>query len=340
MAFGVYTPIIKEGDDLESIILESLPKLQNGDIIGITESVVARAAGLYITVDDIANDIKSKYGKSPSLILACPIYSRNRFAMILKGIARACKKVIIDMPGHDEVGNPSGVNPFTGIDIKEYYKSICESEKCKFELYSTSRSINKAGILYCGLRDFGNREFGSFPSYTLADICSDKNPDFGVLGSNKATEEKLKLFPTKAIAQKLCDSLQEKIFQTTEKSVEVMVYGDGCFKDPIVGIWEFADPVTSPGYTKGLEGTPNELKLKALADDKFSNLTGSELTYAIKDEIQHKDSNLVGKMSSQGTTPRRKIDLLASLMDLISGSGDAGTPVVIVRDYNRNYANS
>lgn len=357
ISMGIKCPIIREGDDLIKIVTESVIDavgisfnenypleylLNDKDIIGITESVIARAAGLYVTVDEIAEDIINKFGKDKTIVIANPIYSRNRFSMILKGIARAAKKIILYMPDYDEVGNPSGINPFTGVDIKEYYKEIIESEKAVCTIHDWDIG-NEADtmyqdlypVIYCGLHDY-NKWKKTSDFITLADICADKNPDFGLLGTNKATEERLKLFPTKAEAKRVCEGVKKEIMKMSGKNVIVMSYGDGCYKDIDAGIWECADPVTSPGYTDEelLNSTPNEIKVKAFADDKYKDLSGQELEDAIKNEINlHKGNNLKGNMTSQGTTPRRYVNLLASLMDLTSGSGSRCTPVILVQNY-------
>ena len=368
ISMGIHCPIIREGDDLQQIVIDSIlrtTELEDGDVIGITESVVARSQGNYVTVDEIAAETERLFGKLPIIQLYEPIYSRNRFAIILKGIARACSAVIITMPEYDEVGNPRGVNPWTGVNIMDYYKKICKEERCdciidydgvKFDdderkLYiSLQKEIELEGsnILICNLHHFhekklellaASKEFGidSLTIHTLDEyfpgMCG-----YGLLGSNKATEEKVKLFPNITKAKDFVDTLQNKIFKLTGKLVQCMVYGDGAFKDPSAEIWEFADPVTTPAYTIGLEGSPNEIKIKAFADDKFAELNGEELEEAIKKEIASKKSDLKGEMTSQGTTPRRYIDLLASLMDLTSGSGDKGTPVVLVKNYFKNYS--
>lgn len=351
---GIECPIIREGDNLIDVIVNNVldsvkvqvksAAWQNGpqfmyniedkDIIGITESVVARAAGQFITVDDIAADIEKKFGKDATICLLNPIYSRNRFSMILKGIARAAKKLIIIMPDYDEVGNPRGVNPFTGVDIGEYYDEICASENCQHAIVdgiSDSDFMHCKNMIDCQLHDFTRHSTVDSHWYSLADICSDKSPDWGLLGTNKATEEKLKLFPSKAECQRVCEEVKSRIKEVTGKDVIVCVYGDGAFKDPVGGIWEFADPVTMPGYTDAdiIESTPNEVKLKSLIDSSVSN---AEVRKRIEmQRLQQK--NLVGKMSSMGTTPRIYRDLLASLMDLTSGSGDRCTPVVLVQNY-------
>ena len=379
ISMGIKAPIIREGDNLTDIVINSVLEatwnghtnkydLNDRDIIGITESVVARAQGNYVTVDEIAEDIKKKFNNPDVIVVEKPIYSRNRFSMILKAIARAASKgIVLIMPEFDEVGNPSGINPWTGVDIKEYYNDICTKENKKVTIYNDMYDFfeedlspydDKTGFLYCGLHDYEewvkmnifinelipSDDIRSRSNYlTLADICSDKC-EYGLLGSNKATEEKLKLFPNKKKAQKLVEEIQKIIFNKIGKKLEVFVYGDGAFKSPSNGvpgssIWEFADPVVSPAYTSGLEGSPNEIKIKAFADDKFKNLSGKELEDAIKNEIREKDKNLVGNMASQGTTPRRYTDLLGSLCDLTSGSGDKGTPIIVIKNYFNNYSN-
>ena len=337
---GLIAPIIREGDNLAEIVtdtvLNSIDNIEHGDIIGITESVVARAEGNYVTVDEVVEDIKKVLNNPNRIYLYNPIYSRNRFAIILKAFARAAKDdVSIYMPDVDEVGNLRENHPFTGLDYAKYYKSIVESEgkTCTIDYNNSDSCIYGATAINCSVHPIYK---DSVIQTTLKDFCKDKC-EYGLLGSNKASEEKLKLFPSKKYAEHLVHSIQEDIFAKTNTAVHVMVYGDGCFKDPVGGIWEFADPVTSPAYTKGLEGTSNELKLKNIADEKYANLNGKELEEAIKEDIQNKDNNLKGNMTSQGTTPRRYVDLLASLMDLTSGSGDKGTPIVYVKRYFENY---
>ena len=370
ISMGIKTPIIREGDDLVKITIDSVldvTKLEekmrqpapnvkglvriegeydydinDKDVSGITESVVARASGNYVTVEEIANELR-KYRQEVIVVLN-PIYSRNRFSMILKAIAKAAgKAVYIYMPEFDEVGNPSGVNQFTGVNMREYYKELVEAEGKECSIYDDSswngNKFKYCLTIYCGLHDYEQwkSDYGDDTHITLGDICSDKC-EYGLLGNNKATDEKLKLFPDKKSAQTLVEAVQREIAHKTGKIVEVMVYGDGCFKDPVGGIWEFADPIASPAYTSGLEGRPNEIKIKAFADDKFSDLRGVELDEAIKNEIKNKAIDLKGNMSSQGTTPRRYVDLLASLMDLTSGSGDKGCPIVLVKNYFKSYA--
>lgn len=345
---GLKCGIIREGDNIVDIVTNSVLEntwdtfknrylLKEKDIICITESVVARSAGLYVTVNEIAEDIRRKFGENPEITLIAPIYSRNRFSMILKGIARAAKKVTILMPEFDEVGNPSGVNRFTGVNIKDYYIELCHKEDCYCLIMDYNmREVGKWGEnwIYCGLHDYEN--WGRHPylekitCYTLADICSDKNPDFGLLGTNKATEEKLKLFPTKELATSVCEKIKKKIYEYTGTNVIVCCYGDGAFKDPVGGIWEFADPTTMPGYTDAdiIESTPNELKLKAFIDESKND---DELKKNLEEASIEK--NLVGKMSAMGTTPRLYRDLIASLADLTSGSGNRQTPIIWIQNY-------
>ena len=382
-SIGIKLPILKEGDNLEKEVVNAVLNatlldvrwetledptekigysinkvkeydLHDKDVIGITESLVARLQGNYVTLDEIAEEIKTKYNNPKNIFILNPIYSRNRFSMILKALARAASDyVIITMPDHDEVGNPSGVNQFTGVDIESYYYDIIHEEGCNAQFIKDNYFNNgftglclpfdneDSLIIYCGLHNYKGikEQYHIYNNFiTLADICSDKC-EYGLLGSNKATEEKIKLFPNAVKATNLVYDIQNEILKKTGKKVEVMVYGDGCFKDPLGGIWEFADPVVSPAFTDGLIGRPNEIKIKAFADDKFKDLSKSELTKAIKKEIKSKESNLVGNMASQGTTPRRYVDLLGSLMDLTSGSGDKGTPVVLVQNYFNNYSN-
>lgn len=356
-AKGITCPIIREGDDLLPIIVDSVLAaasstdgthydLYEKDIIGITESIVARSQGNYATINDIAADIEAKFGKDATLFVVNPIYSRNRFAVILRGIARAAKSVCLVMPDVDEVGNVLHNHPFTRMNYDLFYKEICESENTECHIYpdfataTEKESINpaNANVITCELHDYENkkRQYTSQHVSTLADILSDKCR-YGVLGSNKADEETLKLFPKHQESQILVERIRQEILERTGVNVIVCIYGDGCFKDPVGGIWEFADPVSMPAYTHAelIESTPNELKVKALADDKFKGLMGEELTKAIEKEIQEKENNLMGSMQSQGTTPRLYRDLLASLMDLVSGSGDRCTPIVLVQNYFR-----
>ncbi len=385
---GLRAPIISTGDDLAKIVTDCVMQaVENGDfavrdrdIVAITESIVARTQGNYVTVEDIAADVKEKFG-GETVGVIFPILSRNRFSVCLKGIASGCKKVImmLSYPG-DEVGNnlvspdkldESGVNPysdvldikqyreafgyekhpFTGMDYVEFYKELVEGcgAEIEFVFANDPRVILNytKNVLNCDIHTRARtkrilRAAGAEKVFGMDDIMSAPrgnsgyNPQYGLLGSNKSTEEKIKLFPREC--QDLVEDIQSRLMEKTGKLVEVMVYGDGAFKDPVGKIWELADPVVSPAYTAGLEGTPNELKLKYLADNDFAGLTGEELQKAIKARIAEKDdTSLVGNMVSQGTTPRRLTDLIGSLCDLTSGSGDKGTPFVYIQGYFDNY---
>ena len=384
---GVRAPIIRNGDDLAKIVTESVFEasrdagfeIQNRDIIGMTEAIVARAQGNYASVDDIAADVRSKFPEGTVGVIF-PILSRNRFAICLKGIARGAKKVVLMLSyPSDEVGNhlisvdamdEKGVDPyrdvldvkkyrelfgyekhrFTGVDYVEYYDSLIRGEgaECEIIFANNPRAIldYTDAVLNCDIHTRQRtkrilKSAGAKTVYGMDEILTESvngsgyNEEYGLLGSNKATEEQVKLFPRDC--QTLVEDIQKRILDATGKLVEVMVYGDGAFKDPIGKIWELADPVVSPAYTAGLEGTPNELKLKYLADNDFAALSGEELKAAIKSEIQKKDSNLVGNMASEGTTPRRLTDLIGSLCDLTSGSGDQGTPIIYIQGYFDNY---
>lgn len=374
-SIGIKLPIIREGDNLTNIVVYAILNatavynngydfsndtpfwydINNKDVIGITESIVARAQGNYVTIDDIVQFL-DKMNITKNLILYSPIMSRNRFSMILKAFARYADSISIVLDGYfDEQGNPNfGINQFTGVDIQKYYKELAAKENCGLE-FITNALYPLIDKQWKGIK-FGETFIDcrchpeEADQLTLKDIMctsvtrkdgsvSGYNEDYGLLGSNKATDEKLKLFPRKEESQKLVEAIQREFYDIIGVRTEVMVYGDGCFKDPVGGIWEFADPVVSPAYTKGLEGTPNEIKIKAFADDEFAKLEGKELEDAIKEKISNKDKDLVGKMASQGTTPRRYVDLLGSLMDLTSGSGDKGTPVVLIKNYFNNYSN-
>ena len=385
---GIRMPIIKEGDNLADIVVENLLlasrnepfPIKDRDVIAITESVVARSQGNYASIDDIATDVHNKFGDGP-LGVIFPILSRNRFSILLKGMARGVKKIIVMLSyPSDEVGNAlltydeldaKGVNPysdvltlkqyrelfgkkvheFTGVDYIDYYKELIENEGCEAEIIFANQA--KAildytkKVLTCDIHTRARtkrilKEKGAEIVFGMDDILaapingSGYNEKYGIFGSNKATEETVKLFPR--AAQELVLDIQKQILEKTGKHVEVMVYGDGAFKDPQGKIWELADPVVSPFFTEGLRGTPNELKLKYLADNEFKNLKGEELKAAIREKIKEKEGNLVGKMASEGTTPRQLTDLIGSLCDLTSGSGDKGTPVVLVQDYFTNYS--
>ena len=366
-SMGIVAPFVREGDDIVKIATDAIleatedgKEIREMDVYGLTESIVARSAGLYVSVDDIAEDIRKKYGEDTSIIIYNMIYSRNRFSMILKGIARGAKKIIMAITPFDEVGNPCGVNPFTGVDIEEYYREIVEGEGCAFvpvhiqadfkirgslsdfkSVLLQERAANP-GLLNCGLHDYDPKtpEYLGLSivrkSYTLSDICADKNPDFGLLGTNKATEERLKLFPTRELAARVCREVRLRIKEKTGKNVVVMVYGDGCFHSPAIpGVYgssinEFADPVSwlSDEYgTEILSRTPNEIKLKALIDKSASDAE-------VRKMLNSNDGkDLKGKMRAMGTTPRHFGDLLASLMDLTTGSGSRCTPIVRIEGY-------
>ena len=386
---GIRCPIIRQGDDLGSIVAESVLlaaesegfALRDRDVIAMTESIVARAQGNYASVDDIAADVKAKLGGGTVGVIF-PILSRNRFAICLRGIAKGAKKIVLMLSyPSDEVGNSlatydiidaAGINPycdvlnleryrevfgvqkleFTGVDYVQYYADLIKECGAEVEIIfanqpkaildytdcvltcdihtreRTKRLLKEAGAkIVCGLDDI----------LTAPVNGSGCNEKYGLLGSNKSTEDTVKLFPRDC--QGLVLDIQKKVLDKTGKHVEVMVYGDGAFKDPKGKIWELADPVVSPAFTDGLIGTPNELKLKYLADNDFANLSGEELKAAISESIRKKDGQLVGNMAAQGTTPRQLTDLIGSLCDLTSGSGDKGTPVVLVQGYFDNYTN-
>lgn len=382
---GIRTPIIKENDDLANIVVNSLMaakesegfEFKDKDIVAITEAVVGISEGNYVTVDDIASDVQNKF-PSRNIGVVYPILSRNRFSMILKGIARGMDKItmLLSFPA-DEVGNNildeetldnskynlssvisekeykeifgTFVHPFTGINMVDFYRDLIKSENCEVEFVFANNPkeiLNYTNdVLSCDIHTRYRTkkmltEAGARTVYGLYEIMSEPvngsgfNPNYGLLGSNKSTEERVKLFPK--TGDKLVLDIQNKLKELTGKTIEVMVYGDGAFKDPVGHIWELADPVVSPAYTSGLEGTPNEIKLKYISDNKFANLKGDELKEAIKEEIKKKDSDLKGNMLSQGTTPRRLTDLIGSLCDLTSGSGDKGTPVVFIQGYFDN----
>jgi len=355
---GIKCPLIKKGDNLSEIVVDSVLDatlkyyaypyhedtfydISNNDIIGITESVVARSQGNYVTIDEVAENIKFVMNSPEEITIYNCIYSRNRFAMILKAIARAAKKKVrIYMPAVDEVGNVRSGHKFTGVNYDNYFKDIVESEgkECIIFPWEYTEDNTEQNVINCCLHDYIESKRNYPNIFTLLDFCSDKC-EYGLLGSNKSSEEVLKLFPSHEGAQLVCDTVKSIIKEKTGKDVIVCVYGDGCFKDPVGGIWEFADPVTMPAYTNPeiIESTPNEIKLKAYLDDNFKDKTGDELAECVKNAIKEKKSNLVGNMASQGTTPRKYRDLLASLMDLTSGSGDKGTPVILIKNYFTNY---
>ncbi len=384
---GIRAPIIRQGDDISQIVVDSVLAaaqsdgfaIRDRDVVAVTEAVVARAQGNYATTEQIAKDIRQKFGGG-TLGVVFPILSRNRFAMCLKGVARGAEKIVLMLSyPSDEVGNhivsldaldEKGVNPwadvlteqqfrelfgparhtFTGVDYIAYYKELIESCGCQAEvvLANDCRAILSytKRVLCCDIHTRARskrllQSAGAEIVYCLDEILSQPvdgsgcNEQYGLLGSNKATEESVKLFPRDCVP--VVEAIQKGILERTGKRVEVMIYGDGAFKDPVGKIWELADPVVSPAYTDGLEGQPNEVKLKYLADNEFAHLQGQELKDAISDYIRNKGEDLTGKMVSQGTTPRRLTDLIGSLCDLTSGSGDKGTPIVLVQGYFDNY---
>ena len=384
---GIRCPIIKSGDDLASIVVNSVIlasqdegfDLHDKDVVALTESIVARAQGNYASIDAIAKDIKTKF-PSGEIGVIFPILSRNRFSILLKGIARGVKKIylMLSYPS-DEVGNAlltldeldeKGVNPysdilslekyrelfgynvheFTGVDYIDFYIDLVKSQGCEVEIIFANQAkaiLNYThDVLTCDIHTRARskrilKQNGATTVYGLDDILTTSidgngfNEDYGLLGSNKSTEDTIKLFPR--ASQDLVLRIQQLFLEKTGKHIEVMVYGDGAFKDPQGKIWELADPVVSPFYTDGLKGTPNEIKLKFLADNDYKDLRGEELQEAIRKSIKEKGNNLVGQMASQGTTPRQITDLLGSLCDLTSGSGDKGTPVILVQGYFDNY---
>ncbi len=381
---GIKAPIIKKGDNLVDIVVDSVLaaseegkfELQDKDVVAMTEAIVARAQGNYATLEQIAKDVRRKTGGG-TVGLVFPIMSRNRFSMILKGIAMGVDKLIIQLSyPSDEVGNPlipmdiideKGVNPytdvfteeqyyatfgkilhpFTGLDYIELYKSF-GGDNCEIILANNPKEILKYTdkVINADIHTRNRtkrilKEAGAKVCLNLTDIMNESVDgsgynQYGLYGSNLATDNSVKLFPRDG--QKLVDAIAEKFKSITGKNIEVMIYGDGAFKDPVGGIWELADPVVSPAYTKGLEGTPNELKLKYLADNAIGDLSGEEAKKAMKALIKEKKANLVADQSSQGTTPRRLTDLLGSLCDLTSGSGDKGTPIILIQNYFTNYS--
>ena len=381
---GIIMPIFKQGDDIVNMICDNLLlaadnegfKIKNGDILGMTEAIVARTQGNYATTAQIASDLKEKFG-GEDLGIIFPILSRNRFAILLRAMAQSTKKlyVMLSYPS-DEVGNAlitldmldeanvdpyrdsfteaefrnifgnNTVHTFTGVDYIEYYKSLGANIEIVFS--NNPKDILKYtnNVLNCDihsrtrtkriLKNAGANVFSMDDILTQPVDGSGYNEQYGILGSNKATEEKVKLFPRDC--QKYVDGVKNEIKNRTGKDIEVLIYGDGGFKDPVGGIWELADPVVSPAYTVGLSGTPNEIKIKYLADNEFENLSGDELSQALKNSIKSKENSLVGNMTAEGTTPRQLTDLVGSLCDLTSGSGDRGTPVVYIQGYFTNFA--
>ncbi|WP_027400465.1 coenzyme F420-0:L-glutamate ligase [Anaerovorax odorimutans] len=387
VARGLRAPIIREGDDLEKIVVDTILnaekagefKIGDKDVIAITEAVVARAQGNYATTDQLAADVKAKLG-GDTIGVIFPILSRNRFAICLRGIAKGAKKIVLMLSyPSDEVGNhlvdvdlldEKGIDPykdilteadfeklfgkskhtFTGVDYVSYYKELVKEEGAEVEVIFSNNPktiLNYTkNVLACDIHTRARtkrilKNAGGEVVLGLDDLLNESvngsgfNTKYGILGSNKATEGTIKLFPNDCTT--LVTNIQDIIYKNTKKHVEVMVYGDGAFKDPVGKIWELADPVVSPGYTMGLDGTPNEVKLKYLADNDFADLRGEALKEAISEYIKKKDSNLGNSMVAQGTTPRRLTDLIGSLCDLTSGSGDKGTPIVYIQGYFDNY---
>ncbi len=385
---GIRAPIIREGDDLAAIVVDSVVNaleseniaIGEKDVIAVTEAVLGRAQGNYATVDNVAADMRAKFGTGTVGVIF-PILSRNRFSILLRGIAKGADKIVLMLSyPSDEVGNhlmdmdlldEKGVDPwhdilteaqfrekfgkvihpFTGVDYVEYYGNLIREAGAEVEIIFANRATDilkyTKKVLACDIHTRKRtkrllKAAGAEIVLGLDDLLtapvdgSGFNPDYGLLGSNKATEERIKLFPRDC--QAFVEDVQARMLKRTGKKVEVMVYGDGAFKDPVGKIWELADPVVSPGYTDGLVGQPNEVKLKYLADNQFADLKGDELKAAISDFIRKKDTDLVGQMVSQGTTPRRLTDLIGSLCDLTSGSGDKGTPIIYIQGYFDNYA--
>lgn len=385
---GIRCPIIREGDPLSQIVVDSVIaasksegfSLRDRDVVAVTESVVARSQGNYAPVEAIGKDVRNKFG-GETVGVIFPILSRNRFSICLKGIALGAKKIVLMLSyPRDEVGNQlltedqlddkqinpyaqvltlseyrnlfgKNIHPFTGVDYVDYYSEVIRSAGAEVEIIFANHAAEilkyTNNVINCDihsrkrtrriLKEAGALVYGMDEILTAPVDGSGYNTKYGLLGSNKSTEDTIKLFPNDCT--ELVHEIQSLFLQKTGKHMEVMVYGDGAFKDPVGQIWELADPVVSPGYTEGLNGTPNELKLKYLADNDFSALRGEELRSAISERIREKDASLVGKMESEGTTPRRLTDLIGSLCDLTSGSGDKGTPIVLVQGYFDNYTN-
>ena len=385
---GIRCPIIREGDDISSVVVNSVLEaaeaegyeISDRDIVAVTESVVARSQGNYASVGAIAKDVKAKLG-SDTIGVIFPILSRNRFAICLRGISMAAKKIVLMLSfPRDEVGNQlltedqldeAGIDPyskvmslkeyrelfgenkhpFTGVDYLAYYGEVIEAAGAEVEIVLANHATEILNytdkVINCDihtrkrtrriLKDAGATVLGMDEILNAPVDGSGFNSKYGLLGSNKSTEDSVKLFPESC--EDVVLGIQKSMLDKTGKCVEVLVYGDGAFKDPVGKIWELADPVVSPAFTPGLEGTPNELKLKYLADNDFKDLSGEELREAISARIKEKDDNLVGKMETEGTTPRRLTDLIGSLCDLTSGSGDKGTPVVHIQGYFDNYTN-
>ncbi|WP_018659732.1 coenzyme F420-0:L-glutamate ligase [Allofustis seminis] len=385
---GLRAPIIKKGDDIVEIVTKTLIDaaqseqypIKDRDIIALTESIVARAAGSYVAIDDIAMDAHNKFDQEKPLGILFPIFSRNRFMNLLKGFARGSKKIVLQLSyPTDEVGNAlvteqelltSGVNPwsdvltesdfykifgstshrFTGVDYIALYRKIVTEQDCECEIIFSNNPTSileyTDQVLTCDIHSREHtkatlKEAGAKTVLDLSDMMNQPvngsayNEEFGLLGANNASTESIKLFPSNS--QEVVEAIQKRVFELTGKKIEAMVYGDGAFKDPVGEIWELADPIVSPGYTDGLKGTPNEVKLKYLADNEFSNLSGDALKEAIADKIHGKENQEADAEAALGTTPRQLTDLLGSLADLTSGSGDKGTPFVYIQGYFDDY---
>ncbi len=378
---GIRTPIIKEGDDLVQIIVSSLDKavnednfeLRENDVLAVTESLIARARGNYVHVDQVAEEVREKFPEELGIVF--PILSRNRFSLILKGIAQAGRKIYMQLKyPDDEVGNPLldedkmhelGLNPwedilteadyqenfadfkhpFTGLNYVDLYREMAGDTEIEFifsnnptTILDYTKDVIAADIHTREQTKRLLKENGGHRIFGLDDLCAEKrpgvkgyNPEYGLLGSNKSREDVLKLFPRDG--DTFVKKLQDAVASQLGVAAEVMIFADGAFKDPVGGIWELADPVVSPGYTSGLEGTPDEIKIKYLADNQFSDLEGEELLQSMRRKIKIKDNDLVGREEAQGTTPRQLTDLLGSLCDLVSGSGDRGTPLIHIQGY-------
>ncbi len=392
VARGIRTGLVRAGDDPVEVVVGALRESwenegwrpRDRDVVGVTESLVARAQDNYVTVDRVAGEARESFRRSCAVVF--PILSRNRFSLILKGLARGLEEVFILLSyPDDEVGNPlmdyarlaaSGLNPaddllteedyrlrfgprflhpFTGLDYLEFYREIVESQGARCTIALTNRPGH--ALKYCPrvlAADIHTRErtvnalreAGADQALSLADFCrrprdgSGFNPDYGLLGSNKSGEERLKLFPRvrDERGNRYVMKIRERLKELTGKSVEVLIYGDGAFKDPVAGIWELADPVVAVDHTPGLEGTPKEVKIKYLADEKLAGVEAEKAEEMLRHELRRRRDREVSAMAAQGTTPRRLTDLLGSLCDLTSGSGDKGTPIVLVQGYFDNYS--
>jgi len=383
-ATGIRTPIINEGDDLPGIVVDSVleyckesgTELHDRDIIGVTEAVLARSQGNYADIGQIAKDVKAKFPSGPVGVVF-PILSRNRFSILLRGIAAGAEKLVIQLSyPMDEVGNHilsperlyhAGINPytdvftetefrarfgdlkheFTAIDYPELYRTIggnaeiiMANDPC--EILKYTRQVIAADIHTRSMTKLRLQAGGAESVFGLDDILtksvdgSGYNEDYGLLGSNKAGEERVKLFPHSC--GEFVEAVRKLMHDRTGKNIEILIYGDGAFKDPVGKIWELADPVVSPAFTSGLNGLPNELKLKYLADNEFADKRGDAAREAMVERIRNKPKNLMGEEDTEGTTPRRLTDLVGSLCDLMSGSGDKGTPVILIKGYFDNYA--